>query len=413
MDLLGSHKVDRDAKGDLFRLKPTQQSNRMQLFYVVTMMYWFALYIYVPILGPYVQHLGGSLRMVGLVVGSYGFTQMLFRIPLGIFSDRLRRRKLFVSIGVALALLSSLGMGLVSNPWLVFLFRSLAGAAAATWVAFTVLFSSYFPKEDAPKAMGVIVFYTFVGQMIATTLGGFAADSLGWQAPFIIGSLVGAVGLLLSRRIVENRTAVAQPIEVKELLQVGKDRALLSVAFLAILLQCLTFSTVYGFTPSYAAGIGASKSELSILALVSTLPAAFSSLKSGDWAKRFGERNLLVISFLITACFSAIIPFVRTVWWLYITQALGGFGRGMIFPVLMGLSIQFVDGHKRATAMGFFQSIYSLGMFGGPVLVGFIGDTFSLTGGFITVGVIGVVAAFLASHLLHASRLDRQAVTSA
>ena len=381
-----------------------RRDRKIKLFYAVTILYWCSIYMYAPILGPYVEHLGGSLKMVGLVVGSYGFTQMLLRIPLGIYSDRLRRRKIFVSIGVALGVISSVGMGLVNNPWLVLVCRSLAGAAAATWVAFTVLYSSYFSPEEAPRAMGVITFYSSIGQMVATTFGGFAADYLGWTAPFVIGGLVGMVGLVLSAGIRENREAQSQPIEVKELLQVGSDRILLSAAFLAILVQVLNFSTLHGFTPVYAMGVGASKSQLSILSLVQLLPAAITSLKSGDWAQRFGTQRVVAAGFVLVSVFTLMIPFCQTVTGLFVTQALAGFGRGVIFPLLMGLSIRYIDNSKRATAMGFFQSIYSLGMFGGPVLVGAIGDSLGLTGGFVTVGIIGLVAAGLTLYLLRAQR---------
>ena len=51
---------------------------------------------------------------------------------------------------------------------------------------------------------------------------------------------------------------------------------------------------------------------------------------------------------------------------------------------------------KRATAMGFFQAIYGLGMFIGPVLMGIIGDYFSLNEGFIVLGVLGACSALLA-----------------
>ncbi len=71
--------------------------------------------------------------MIGLVVGSYGFTQMLVRIPLGIWSDRIGKRKLFIFAGIACAVLSSLGLALSSNVWAIFGFRSLAGVAAASW----------------------------------------------------------------------------------------------------------------------------------------------------------------------------------------------------------------------------------------------------------------------------------------
>jgi MFS family permease len=258
------------------------KSKQRALFCLVIAVFWFTLYIYVPILPTYVTYLGGSLKMVGLVVGSYGLVQMLLRIPLGIWSDRIGKRKIFISLGVFLALASSLLMGLVPNVFAMLLGRSLAGAAAATWVTFTVLFSSYFASEDAPKAMGLAMFYNSIGQMLATSMGGYITELYGWHVPFIVGAIVGLVGILLSLRIEETEWLDRAPLQVPELLAVGRERSLLIVSGLAILTQCMTFATVYGFTPIYAESIGASPGELSLLTFFSTLPVAIDCCGSGS-----------------------------------------------------------------------------------------------------------------------------------
>ncbi|WP_187274416.1 MFS transporter [Paenibacillus sp. N3.4] len=59
------------------------------------------------------------------------------------------------------------------------------------------------------------------------------------------------------------------------------------------------------------------------------------------------------------------------------------------------MSIKHMSADKRATAMGFFQAIYGLGMFVGPVLMGFISDWFSLNQGFIVLGILGILSAAL------------------
>lgn len=51
---------------------------------------------------------------------------------------------------------------------------------------------------------------------------------------------------------------------------------------------------------------------------------------------------------------------------------------------------------KRATAMGFFQSIYGLGMFIGPVVMGILGDAAGLPLSFVCLGVIGLGSAVFA-----------------
>jgi len=62
--------------------------------------FWGALYLYVPILTPYAETLGASMTLLGLIVSSYGFSQLVLRIPVGIWSDRIGRRKPFIAAGL-------------------------------------------------------------------------------------------------------------------------------------------------------------------------------------------------------------------------------------------------------------------------------------------------------------------------
>src|SRR5690554_5925801 len=152
------------------------KNNRIVLFLIVTGLYWFTFYTYVPVLSTFAEARGASHGFVGIIIGSYGFTQMLLRIPLGMLSDRLNKRKFFVALGLFIGTISSLGMWFLNSPAMLLLFRSLAGAAASAWVAYTILFSSYFNDEDAPKAIGYITAVTTIGQSIAIFTGGTASD---------------------------------------------------------------------------------------------------------------------------------------------------------------------------------------------------------------------------------------------
>ena len=51
---------------------------------------------------------------------------------------------------------------------------------------------------------------------------------------------------------------------------------------------------------------------------------------------------------------------------VFLVQFFIGFAQGMSYPVLMGLSIRDVSDEERATAMGFHQAVYAIGMFGVP-----------------------------------------------
>lgn len=377
-------------------MENTVRRTHIYVFCAVTGLFWFAMYTYVPILTPYVEHLGGSLSMAGLVVGIYGFTQMLVRIPLGFASDRLGRRKPFVILGLALAAGSSLGLGLVRGPVGALVNRGAAGLAAGTWVAFSVLFASYLPPHETAKSMGLLNFFMIAGQTLATTLGGVLVDVSGWRAPFFVGAGAGLVGLILAGTVVEGRYEASGAVDLRDLVRVGSNRMLLSVSALGIAFQALSFASVYGFTPSFAVGLGASGTELSILALISALPSAVVSLAAGWLAHRFGDRVVLAASFIVFAGAVLVIPLCRTMGMLYFTQAVGAVGRGAITPMLMSLAIKEVAVEYRATAMGFYQSIYSLGMTFGPVVMGMVGDMVGIRLGFVLLGALGLVTAGLA-----------------
>jgi len=385
-------------------MKNERVQYRIPLYYLVTSLFWFSLYTYVPNLSIYAENLGASHKLIGLILSSYGFTQMVLRIPLGIYSDTINKRKIFILAGILSSLVSALGMGLFPNPWALLFFRGLSGVAAAVWVPFTVLFSSYFTSEDSSKAMGYINSFNALGQMIAMLLGGLMSGKISPQAPFFLAAGVGAIALLLGTGIVEKKED-REPMKIRELLLVGKDKNVLIPSGLAVLVQLITFASVYGFTPIAAQKIGANEMQTGLLTTLSTLPGILASAMSGSvFVRKYGESKTVTFGFLALALSCAVIPSITNLNLLYLSQMVGGFARGSIFSLLMSLSIQSVESHKRATAMGFFQAIYGLGMFLGPILVGIISDLAGLSWGFWIVGIMGLVASFLALILIKPSQ---------
>lgn len=125
------------------------------LMYFVNAIYWMTVYVYVPQFSDYIKHdLGASATLVGLISGSYGLTQVVLRLPLGIWSDRLRRRKPFILAGIAVGGLSSLLMYfLIQSPAALLFGRLMAGLAACAYVQITILFASYFDGNSIRWAL--------------------------------------------------------------------------------------------------------------------------------------------------------------------------------------------------------------------------------------------------------------------
>jgi len=85
-----------------------------------------------------------------------------------------------------------------------------------------------------------------------------------------------------------------------------------------------------------------------------------------------GARRLVYLSFVLSAMGIGLAAVATSLASVFVAQAFLGLGFGISYPVLMGWSIQRVEERQRTTAMGLFQSVYSIGMFAGPWVSGLL-----------------------------------------
>jgi MFS family permease len=366
------------------------------IFIVGTVLFWASLYTYVPIFPAYIERLSGSLEVVAWIVGAYGLTQLAFRIPLGMWSDRVGARKPFVLVGLVAAMVSGIGMAIVRAPILLFALRALAGTAAATWGLLTVLFAGYFAPPNPHRAMAIMQVASALAQIAAALLGGWVASLWGWTAPFYAGAVLAMLGLACMAVVPdEARVGAHARITALTVVRIARVRAVAGASIAAALGQFGFWVTVNGFTPIYAARLGASPEILGILAMVSLIPYAAAPIL-GDALLVMGVREGHVVpaGYLVVAAATLAIPFIHSIPLLMLSQAIGGVGRGLVFPILMSCTIKAVAASERATAMGFFQATYALGMTMGPWIAGWLVVWLGLGGVFITTaGLMGVAAA--------------------
>lgn len=332
--------------------------------------------------------------MVGLIISAYGFTQLVVRIPMGMLSDQLGRRRPFVTIAFVVVAIGVTGLAWSPNPTWLLVFRGLTGLAAATWVTTTVLYSSYFPKDRSVRAIGFASFFQGTAVVTATAAGGLLANVHGWLSTFYVALIPAVLGVVLSLFLADDVTLNGpRSFSIRTLRHMRGARLLLTASILACLSQYANYSTTFSFVPVYAADVGASRTALGWLSTAVFLPYALGALVSARVADRVGERSMVVTGFVIMGLMSAGIPFITSVPLLIASRVVYGVGLGISFPVIMGLSIKRVDRQQRASAMGFFQAVYALGMFVGPALSGFLAEGLGISGMFYTVGALCFVSA--------------------
>ncbi|MCK2004286.1 MFS transporter [[Brevibacterium] frigoritolerans] len=367
------------------------------IFLVVSFILWFSHFIYVPILSPYIESMGGKYTFIGFVLSSYGLMQLLCRLPIGIFSDLTKLRKPVIVFGMLISAFSCLAFALTDSLGWVLLSRSLAGVAAATWVVFTVLYSSYFTDREFHGAMGSISFVVVLAQLLGMSISGYIVDEWGWHALFWIGGIMSIAGVVLSLFIFEPKEGIQrEPIKLNDLISIMREPLLLKISLLSILAHSIIFTTMFGFIPTYTLKIGLQASDISLVVFSFMIPHAIATLLAGKLlVPVLGQWRSLKLAFGLTSFFTLIIPLADTKDWLYVIQGFNGFSMGLLFPLMLGMAIESIPHEKRATAMGVYQALYAIGMFAGPFLAGVLNSYMGIAAGFYFVGVLGVVATLL------------------
>jgi MFS family permease len=348
------------------------------LIFISTFFFWAAIYFYAPVLPVYAESLGANLTAVGIIGAAYALPQLLFRIPMGIWSDSLGRRKPLVIGGIIMVLLGAFGLWISPNSWSLSLFRGLVGVGSASWVAFTVYAVSFYPENNTAQAVGILNFIMSAALTITTALGGLVADTWGEKTAFLTAAVLAIVALVFVLFAREIRMPKTPGLSREGFKQVTRRPLLLVVSIMGILLFFAEFMSVWGFVPVYAARIGASDTELGILTMLASGVSMVGSLVVAPMIKRRGNIFTMVLGSVMLGLSLLAVPFIHNIPLLDLAQMLNGFGWGMLPTQLMALSIHNIAPQQRATAMGFFQATYALGMLLGPLVSGFLADNFGL-----------------------------------
>ena len=347
--------------------------------------FWFSMYTYPSFFSAYVSdRLLAPEVMTGLIVGAYGFAQMILPIPLGIASDWSRRRKPFVMLGFCASLLACVGLiatealaarGQVGTftHVVALLARGLSGVTAATWVSFSVLYSASYEADEIAPAVSRLMVPQYGSQIVAMLLGAQLAQRVNETAAFALAAVAALAGLVLMRRVPE-RPPEGERLTLKSVAGVLSDRGLRVGTLLGTLFRLICWGTVLGFVPNWARDVaGLSVSQLGYLSVMYLLPnTVMARLSGAHLAPRFGFRKVLAAGFAIVGLACFLYPRATGLWPLLGVQGIFGLGMGLILPLTLAAAIRDIPDRRRGAAMGVYQAVYGVGMFIGPVAAGWI-----------------------------------------
>jgi len=110
----------------------------------------FGLFIVLPVLSVYALNMPNSNHtMVGIIIGGYAITQMLFQIPFGSVSDKIGRKKTII-FGLIIFAIGSFVAGIATDVYTLLAGRLLQGAGAIGSVI-TATISDIVKEEEEVK----------------------------------------------------------------------------------------------------------------------------------------------------------------------------------------------------------------------------------------------------------------------
>jgi MFS family permease len=341
------------------------------LYGSVAFLYWASLYTYVPTLPTYAETLTHDLVLIGTILSMYGLWQALARLPVGIASDWLGTRKPFIAGGLALSACGAIVMAGAHTPQVLLIGRSITGLSAATWVPLTVVFSSLYPPEQAVQATTMLTLMSAIARVFATASNG-PLNALGGYGPaYFAAAVLAVMGIVLVLIAHETRRPAKAPT-ARGIGRLAGRRDVLLPALLSVVANYVLQGLGFGFVALRAKDLGAADAVISNLTVIHLAVYTPTVLAAAFLLKRFEKRPLLLVSFFALALGAACGALATSIAWLLAVQVLLAIGYGLCYPILMGMSIEWVDSAERATAMGVHQSVYALGMFAGPWLSGII-----------------------------------------
>ena len=365
----------------------TRRRRDLVLLVLSVLFYWIGLYLYVPTLPTYIQTRTDSLASVGIVLSMYGLLMGVLRLPVGIASDRLGRRKPFIVVGMALVGIGAWAMGSSRSMQGLVWGRVLTGVAATTWVPMVVLFSGRFAASEAVRVTAVLTLVLNVGRILATSLTGWLNGVGGYALAFYVASGAAAVGLLLILPVRED-TPRAPKITARQAVHLIRRPDVLLPAVLSAINLYADYAVTFGFMPILAEHLGAGDAIKSALVSSNLGMVAAGSLCAALLVPRIGARSILWTSITLLPIGMILAAGAPNLPWLLVSQLCFGFAAGTGYSVCMGLSIQYVDQKDRATAMGLHQAVYASGMFAGPWASGLIADAIGIRPMFVLTALV-------------------------
>jgi MFS family permease len=315
---------------------------------------------------------------VGILLSLYGLVSSLAQPLMGALSDRFRRRKLFIQLGLVAMGAGTLGFVGAHHFRDLLALRALQGLGVALTIpASMALMAASTEKRNRGGAMGVYTTMRMVGFATGPLLGGLLLTRLGFDAAFFAGAAAIAVGLVLVQLWVREPAAVTtlEAGEARPAFRVF-DPGLLTSGILGVGFATFTMASAFSLMVTLekqfndrlhetAAGFGVAFSALMVSRLLFQVPL-------GHWSDRIGRKPLILAGLVLMAPATAALGWVGSTAQLTGVRLVQGLASAAIAAPAFALAADLARGGGEGRQMAVVTTGFGLGIAVGPLLAGLL-----------------------------------------
>ncbi|HEY2387820.1 MAG TPA: MFS transporter [Candidatus Binatia bacterium] len=337
--------------------------------------------IVIPLLPFYVQSMGGTAEMVGILLGTFSLTQVVATPILGRLSDRFGRRPVILTslLGNGLSMiLFAFAAERSLLPWL-FVSRILAGTTAGNLAACQAAVADVTDGSSRAAGMGRIGAGIGLGLVIGPILGSVLSPIHRIVPPLAAGSLafLDLVGVALfmpeTRGQSEAPTTAEIETDPRTLWETIADVRILSVMAMYFL-TFLCMASVQVALPLLAnARLGWSERQVGqVFGLYGLMALIVQGGLIGRLSRRFTSPRVLVMGACCVGLGMVAISGAHGAAALLVGVSLAGLGVGLTNPTLATLASQHAGRRRQGAVLGVAQSSGGAGRTVGPVWNGML-----------------------------------------
>ncbi len=353
---------------------------------------FFGLFIVMPVLSLYALFLEGARPiLIGIALGGYALTQVLFQIPFGFLSDKFGRKSM-IAIGLIVFALGSLVCALSVDIYGLILGRLMQGAGAVGGVI-SAMIADLVREENRTKAMALMGGTISLSFTFALILGPILAANFGVPSLFWITCALAVLGLVILWIAVPNAPKVTYSFSHKsgeysailknKNLQIMNLTNFLQKGFMTLAFLIIPIALVKGFEMP--------KEDLWQVYIPASLLGFFAMAPAAILAEKKGKFKSVMIAGILFFVLAYLLMLSQSQAVFIIGVLVFFVGFSVHEPIMQSLASRYCKAHQKGSAMGIFTSFGYLGSFFGALLGGHFYTFFSM----LSITMFVVIASFL------------------